>query len=134
MTNPRIVVTLGLVFLAGVVVGMAGMRFGLHEQMHGGAAAANEAREHGGDAVVEYFRKELELSGDQTEKLAIVLDDYRHYYQSLEDQIEDLRLREQIADLRATGKNRIMEILNPQQRVKFEQMSVELGAPAGQNP
>jgi uncharacterized membrane-anchored protein YhcB (DUF1043 family) len=129
MTNPRIVMTLGLVFLAGVAVGMAAMRFGLHDQLHGAVAAAEEARENGQNAVLEHFRQELDLTPEQTEKLALVLDDYQHYYQSLEDQIEDLRLREQIEDLRSTGKSRILEILNPDQRVKFEQMSAEMAAP-----
>ena len=129
MLNKRITGTLALVFLAGVATGMVGMRYGLHDQMHRGVEAASTARESGADAVLEYFRTELKLSDNQTVKLAAVLDDYRHYYQSLEDQISDLRLREQIEDLRSTGKNRIMEILSPEQRVKFEKMSKEM-APA----
>jgi hypothetical protein len=126
MLNMRIGGTLALVFLAGVATGMVGMRYGLHEQIHGGVNAASEARESGSEAVVEYFRTELRLSDDQTQKLAVVLDDYQRYYQSVEDQIEDLRLREQIEDLRSTGKNRIIEILNPEQRDKFEKMSAQM--------
>ena len=53
----------------------------------------------------------------QTEKLALVLDDYRQYYQSLQEQLDDLR---------ATGKTRIMQILNPEQRDKFEKMMTDL--------
>ena len=53
----------------------------------------------------------------KTEKLALVLDDYRQYYQSLQDQLDDLR---------STGKTRIMQILNPEQRDKFEKMMTDL--------
>ena len=63
------------------------------------------------------FQAELGLSGAQTQKLALVLDDYSQYYQSLQDQLDDLR---------ATGKTRIMQILDPEQRVKFEKMMNDL--------
>ncbi len=127
MLNPRIAGTLTLVFLAGVATGMVGMRYGLHDQLHrGSTTAASTARETGDDAVLEYFRAELNLTPDQASKLATVLDDYREYYQSVQDQIEDLRLREQIEDLRSTGKSRIIEILDPEQRAKFEKMSKEM--------
>lgn len=127
MANPRIALTLGLVFLAGVGAGMVAMRYGLHDQLHRVSAAPP-------DAVLEYYRTQLNLSTDQTERLAKVLDDYRQYYQSVQEQIEDLRLREQIEDLRSTGKNQIMEILNPDQRAKFEQISREMTAPPGEAP
>ena len=124
MANPRIVFTLVVVFLAGAVTGMLGMRYGLHDQLHQ-TATANDGR----DAVLERFRAELKLSDDQAVKLSEVLDDYGHYYKSVEDQMRELHLREQIEDLRSTGKSRIMEILNDEQRKKFEKMMPEL-APA----
>lgn len=129
MLNKRVAGTLALVFLAGVATGMVGMRYGLHEWIHPRAETVSTSRGAGSAAVLEYFRTELKLSPEQTTRLAAILDDYQHYYQSLEDQIEDLRLREQIEDLRSTGKSRIMEILNPEQREKFEKMAKEM-APA----
>jgi hypothetical protein len=57
------------------------------------------------------------LSQDQTDQIAVVLEDYRHYYESLEDQLDDLR---------STGRTRIVQILNPGQRDKFEKMMNEL--------
>jgi uncharacterized membrane-anchored protein YhcB (DUF1043 family) len=111
--------TLAGVFLAGVGTGMIAMRFGLHEQLHSTPAAVSSSK----DAVLERYRSELKLSDEQTQKLAAVLEDYRHYYAAVEEQIQDLRLRDQIEDLRATGKNRILEILNDDQRVKFEKMT-----------
>ncbi len=125
--NPRIVTTLGAVFLAGVATGMLGMRYGLHDQIHHvAAAAALPAKAEllpGQDGLLEKYRAELNLSADQTQKLAAVLNDYQHYYQAVQEQIEEMRLRDQIDDLRATGKNRILEILNPEQRAKFERMT-----------
>ena len=63
--------------------------------------------------MVQRFKTELNLSGDQTDKIAMVLDDYRQYYQSLQDQLDDVR---------STGKTRIMQILDERQRAKFEKI------------
>lgn len=119
MANPRIALTLAGVFLAGVGTGMLVMRYGLMDQLRRPAAAADSTQE----AVLERFRTELSLTSDQTEKLARVLDDYQHFYRAVEEQMEEMHLRDQIEDLRATGKNRILEILNAEQRAKFEKMT-----------
>jgi Spy/CpxP family protein refolding chaperone len=100
---------------------MLGMRYGLHEQIHRAVAPAPQTPNQ--DVVLERFRTELNLSSDQTTKLAAVLADYQHYYQAVQEQIEEMRLRDQIDDLRATGKSKILEILNPDQRAKFEKMT-----------
>jgi hypothetical protein len=121
MANPRIVLTLAGMFLAGIGTGMLGMRYGLHEQIHRVVAPAAPAPTQ--DAVLDRFRSELNLSPDQTQKVAAVLADYKHYYQAVQEQIEEIRLRDQIDDLRATGKNKILEILNSDQRAKFERMT-----------
>lgn len=126
--NPKVISTLVLVFLAGAVVGALGMRLGLHEALHpaiGGqgapfdAAASAQRRVPRGShsAVLQRFKTELDLSGTQTEQIAAVLDDYRRYYQNIQDELNDVR---------ATGKSRIMEILQPQQREKFEKIMSEL--------
>jgi len=121
MANPRIVMTLAGVFLAGIGTGMLGMRYGLHEQIHRVVAPIEAPANQ--EAVLERFRTELKLSSEQTEKLASVLADYQHYYQAVQGQIEEMRLRDQIDDLRATGKNKILEILTADQRAKFEKMT-----------
>jgi hypothetical protein len=121
MANPRIALTLAGVFLAGLGTGMLGMRYGLHDQIHRVVAPAAPAPTQ--DAVLERFQTELSLSSDQTKKLSAVLADYQHYYQAVQEQIEEMRLRDQIEDLRATGKSRILEILNEEQRAKFERMT-----------
>lgn len=114
--NPRVLSTLFLVFLAGGASGALVMQLGLHDRLHHTVVAAS--REPNRDAVLQRFRSELDLSSDQSEKIALVLDDYRQYYQSLQDQLDDLR---------STGKMRILQILQPEQQKKFERMMNELG-------
>jgi len=113
--SPRILSTLFLVFLAGAAAGALSMKMGLHEKLHRTVAAAS--REPSRDAVLQRFRTELDLTGDQSQKIALVLDDYRLYYQSLQDQFDDLR---------STGRTRILQILNPDQQEKFEKMMNDL--------
>jgi hypothetical protein len=115
--NPKVIGTLVLVFLAGGAVGALTMQMGLHERLHRTVSAASvPAPEHKAstnDALVQRFKTELNLSGDQTEKIAMVLEDYRQYYQSLQDQLDDVR---------STGRTRILQILDDQQRAKFEKI------------
>lgn len=118
--NPQVILTLVLVFLAGAAAGALGMRLGLHDRLHRVVSASSKApaaTKEVSDAVVQNFKTKLDLSSEQTQQIALVLADYRHYYESLEDQLSDLR---------ATGKTRILQVLNPQQRVKFEKMMAEL--------
>ncbi len=107
--NPRVLTTLVLVFLAGAASGALSM----HLIRHPVAVSAQQNRE----AVLNRFKTELDLDGAQVQKLSLLLDDYSQYYESLQEQLDDLR---------ATGKTRIMQILNPDQRVKFERMMNEL--------
>ena len=115
--NPKVIGTLVLVFLAGGAVGALTMQIGLHDRLHRTVSAASAPapvhKASTNDALVQRFKTELNLSGDQTDKIAMVLDDYRQYYQSLQDQLDDVR---------STGKTRILQILDEQQRAKFEKI------------
>lgn len=113
--EPRILSTLFLVFLAGAASGALSMHFGLNNKLR--RVVSISPREPSREMVLQRFKSELDLSGDQSEKLAMVLDDYRQYYQSLQDQLDDLR---------STGKSRILQILNPEQRDRFEKMMNDL--------
>jgi hypothetical protein len=108
--NPRIVTTLLLVFLFGATSGAV-----LHDRLHRTASAGS--REPSRDAVLQKFKADLGLSGAQADKIALILEDYQQYYQSLQDQLDDLR---------ATGKTRILQILNADQRGKFQKMMSDL--------
>ena len=116
MGNARIVTTLLLVFLAGAGAGMLSMHYGLHEKLHRTVVAASPSRETNRE-VLDNFKTKLDLSSEQTGKIALVLQDYGHYYESLQDQLDDLR---------ATGRTRILQILDPGQRDKFEKMMADL--------
>ncbi len=107
--NPRILTTLLLVFLAGAATGALSM----HMLRHAAPASEQQNRQ----AVLNRFKTELDLDGAQVQKLSLLLDDYSQYYESLQEQLDDLR---------ATGKTRIMQILKPEQRVKFERMMNDL--------
>jgi hypothetical protein len=119
--NPKVIGTLVLVFLAGAAVGALTMQMGLHENLHRTVSAASVPaavrKAPTNDALVQRFKTELNLSGGQTDKIAMVLEDYRQYYQSLQDQLDDVR---------STAKTRIMQILDEQQRAKFEKMMGDL--------
>jgi Spy/CpxP family protein refolding chaperone len=112
--NPRVVSTLTMVFLAGAASGALWMQLGLHEKLHRAAAPiASPSRE----TILQRFNSELALSQDQSQKIANVLEDYTQYYQSLQDQLDDVR---------ATGRTQILQILNPDQRDKFEKIMNDL--------
>jgi Spy/CpxP family protein refolding chaperone len=123
--NPRIASTLLLVFLAGAAVGMLGMQYGLHDRLHRVAAAAGPPRETNKEAVLRNFKTKLDLTAEQTDQIAVVLQDYSHYYESLQDQLDDLR---------STGLSRIVQILQPGQREKFEKMRTELAPQLSSEP
>jgi Spy/CpxP family protein refolding chaperone len=114
--NPRILTTLVLVFLTGALAGAIGMQEGLHAQLHRGATYWR-----GDKAEFSYQRlkTELNLTPDQSERLKTILDDFAKYHEDLEAQIEDVR---------ATGRNRIVQILTPEQRKRFEKLSDQLPA------
>ena len=112
--NPKVISTLVVVFLAGAAVGALAMQLGLHERLHRTAAAASKTVPLAAkDAVVQRFKTELNLTSAQTQQISSILDEYRHYYQSLQDQLDDVR---------ALGKTRIVQILDDAQRQKFDQL------------
>jgi len=103
---------------------MLGMKYGLHDRLHRVAAAAPVPQPNH-DAVLQDFKTKLDLSAEQTDQIAVVLQDYSHYYESLQDQLDDLR---------STGLSRILQILQPVQREKFEKMRTELAPQLSSEP
>jgi Spy/CpxP family protein refolding chaperone len=90
-----------LVFLCGVVLGAVVMSFLGHGTMHGAPPVST-----GLSMSVREWKDQLDLTDQQTVQLTSVLDDFSHYYDNV------------LAD----GQTRIMQILNPEQQRKFEQM------------
>lgn len=59
------------------------------------------------------LRTELSLSPDQEAKITKLLDDYGKYYQNIEDEREDVAEH---------GRRHILDVLNPEQRKRFNEM------------
>jgi hypothetical protein len=115
--NPRILALLLSIFLFGGIVGALTMRAGLHEKLHRGSS-------YWKDDKTQFFsydklKTQLNLSAEQSERLKTILDDFVKYHEDLQAQIEDVR---------ATGKNRIVQMLTPEQRQRFEQLCNQLPA------
>lgn len=112
--NPRVVFTLLLVFLCGAAVGMVVMSLGGHRWQ---APRSLSWKEGGREVTLERFKKELNLTPEQSAQLETILDDFFMYYHTLQAQLDEVR---------ATGKSRILRVLSPEQRTKFERMMMEL--------
>jgi hypothetical protein len=108
--NPRILLTLAVVFLCGVTVGML-----VHHLMHG-APPAPPPPGPPGQVLLTRLKTELNLTPAQTEQLKTVLDDFFTYYYTLQAQLDDVR---------ASGKQRIFRILDDGQKKKFEKIMNE---------
>ena len=112
--DPRILSLLFFVFLCGAATGALTMRYGLHKLMHQQASSFNtEAVSMSYDRL----KTELNLTPEQAAKLRGILDDFVVYHHDIEAQVESYR---------ATGKNRILQILNPDQRSRFEKICDQL--------
>jgi hypothetical protein len=94
------IVSLLLVFLCGAVVGAVVMSYWVHPGLHGsppGTSLSMSTRE---------WKEQLDLTDEQMHQLTSILDDFSHYYDYL------------LAD----GNSRVMQILNPEQKVKYQRM------------
>jgi len=110
LTSPRVLLTIILIFLAGAVTGGLAMRHGLHAMMH---AQAPFWQEGGKQVSLQHLTNELNLTPQQQAELETVLDDFVMYVQTLQAQMDDVR---------ASGKARIMRVLDEPQKKKFERM------------
>lgn len=95
------IVTLLLVFLCGMVAGAVVMSVSGHASLHRTRAVPS-----GYSLSVDEWKSTLDLTDEQTAELTSILDDFARYYDNV------------LAD----GNSRILQILKPAQRIKFEQM------------
>jgi Spy/CpxP family protein refolding chaperone len=114
--NPRVLATLFVVFLFGATVGALAMRAGLHQWLH---RSGPYWKEGGKEISLQRFKKELDLTPVQEQQMETVLDDFMMYYQTLQGQMDEVR---------ASGKDRIVRILDENQRKKFERIMNDLQA------
>jgi hypothetical protein len=94
------IVSMLLVFLCGSLLGAVAMSYWFHPNVHGGPS---------GGRVMSMSMKEfqqLNLTEEQTRQLTSVLDDFSRYYDNL------------LAD----GNSRVLQILNAEQKRRYEQL------------
>jgi hypothetical protein len=94
-----------LVFLCGVSVGALAMSLGIHRSMHSAPLSADAQNA----VTVQRWKRELNLTGEQSAQIEQILDDFSKYYDNV------------LAD----GNTRILQILDGNQRAKFQQMLKE---------
>jgi Spy/CpxP family protein refolding chaperone len=116
--NPRVILILLLVFLAGAAAGALSMRYGIHG-LRARPVGGPYWKEGGKEISLQRFRRELDLTPEQAQQMETVLDDFVLYYQMLQTQMDEVR---------ASGKERIVRLLNPEQRKKFDRIMAELQA------
>ena len=114
--SPRLLLTVFLVFFAGALVGALTMRWTLQRADYRPAAFYTI---DGREVPLEQLVKELQLNSAQAQELETMLDDFVKYVQMLQTQMEEVR---------ASGKSRIFDILDEEQRTKFEKMMAEVQA------
>lgn len=105
-----------MVFVSGALAGALTMRYGVHPRA---PKPAPYWKEGGKEVSLQRFTRELSLSPEQAKEMEAVLDDFMMYYQTLQTQMDEVR---------ASGKERIMRVLNPEQRRKFERILGEIQA------
>jgi len=99
------IVSFVLVFLCGAVLGAVVMSVSGHAGMH--APSHNAQMPASGLSMsVNDWKTQLDLTDEQTVQLTSILDDFSRYYDNV------------LAD----GNSRIMQILKPEQRERFERM------------
>jgi hypothetical protein len=97
------VMTIALVFLTGAVAGAVAMNLGAHKRMH---RAVPFYTEGGKEIWLQRWKKELRLTPDQSQAMAVILDDFGVYYRNV------------LSD----GKARILRILNDDQKNKLDKL------------
>jgi len=109
--NPRLVgaVTLALVFLCGAAAGAVAMNLGVHNMLHQPAFDTAQGK----TIYFERLQKELDLTPAQSEQIQSVLNDFWLYYRTV------------LSD----SKARVEQLLNEEQRKKFERMLQEATPP-----
>lgn len=112
--TPRVLAVLLLVFLCGAAAGALAMRM-FAPKMPAAAAWSSGGREW----TLDWMKRELELTPQQAAEIETVLDEFVLYYQNLQGQMDDFR---------AEGKKRILRVLTPEQRKRFEKMVGKLNA------
>lgn len=116
-SNPKVLLVLAVIFVCGTAFGSAMTHMFLHTRPAHTAATVTHDPSQQLDAAREVgltrLKVELGLTTDQERVVTKVLDDYAKYYQNIEDERDDVAEH---------GKQRILDVLNPEQQKKFSGM------------
>ncbi len=107
-SNPRVLLTFSLIFLCGALVGAIAITLTQSQTF-----VASSPQELSRDLTLTNLTTELDLTQAQQERLRVVLDDYFQYYHALQDQLDEVK---------ASGRDKITELLTDEQKVKFQKM------------
>lgn len=114
--NPRVLAILLLVFICGSLAGALAMRYSVEAAAYQTPAAWTEG---GREISLQRFESELSLTADQSREMELILDDFMMYYHTLQAQMDEVR---------ANGKQRILRILDEDQKQRFEEILQDLQA------
>jgi hypothetical protein len=107
-SNPKVLVTLVVIFLCGAAFGSVLTRSYIHKRIDEKRSVAMS---------LQNLKTELRLTPDQEKIVTRELDDYAKYYQNIEEQREDVA---------AVGKKRIFDVLTPEQKKRFNELFDQL--------
>lgn len=110
-SNPRVLLTFSLIFLCGALVGAIAITF-----TQSPSFVASSPQELSREMTLSRLTTELDLTAEQQERLRVVLDDYFQYYHALQDQLDEVK---------ASGREKITQLLTDKQKSKFEKMLKE---------
>ena len=105
--DPKVacMVTLTLVFLCGAAAGAVAMNFGVHNRLHQRSFDTPVGRE----LYFSRMQRELNLTPAQQEQMESILNDFWQYYRTVLSE----------------SKTKVEQILNEEQRKKFERILQE---------
>lgn len=110
-TNPKVISILAVVFLCGTAFGAALMRQYVHS--HYRLPAPHDFIYQGQRVGFETLKRNLNLTPEQEQTVKAALDDFAKYYQTLEEQRDDVA---------EAGKRRIYAVLDPEQKRRFAEL------------
>ena len=107
-SNPKVLLTLAIIFLCGAAFGSVLTRTYIHKRIDEKRTIAMS---------LQNLKTELKLTPAQEKIVTRELDDYVKYYQNIEEERQDVR---------EVGKKRIIEVLTPEQRKRFNELFDQL--------
>ncbi len=120
-TRAKIWIVFVVVFALGCATGAA--IDALYRTRAASAARAEEARKRDPEAHFNKMRQDLNLSDDQATKIRAVLEETRNEYKQMRAE-----LRPRFDEPRLRARARIRELLNDDQRRKFDAITAQIDA------